>query len=508
MTWLIEHAHLDPAKPVEKVGTSGVLVADLPELGGAAAVASRDFQAGERVFEEPVLVIAPSATNLARVRAYCQLPAEKRRLLREDFFGEAPPVRCAATAACSGEVSGDSAAEVLATLRAEGQDDLALAEVEDVIRVWNLNAYDNALAPVACKVSHSCAPNLTIRVDAIEGIIEGTACRQIVAGEALGSWYIQDTGVWWMGADIRRSFLKQDRGFSCLCTRCQSPDACRALPCDACGAGTVLPQGHSRTTSEAQPTWRCASCSRDTLSGDLHRSTAEAQLTHRMLLELKPPRGVPKASPEELVALAGDVRSRLGDEHWISAAAALVLHFRCRPEGGLLNPLSVACGCRFLGWLLDKKLPLPPAPIVRTPIAVAIDCIAWLGQVPDVASGASQAFRWRDQTIKDQRSIASRLLQDWLLPIFMATGGTIAKVANTGARVASLKEWLSNLRSTCGHCSKKLDGQHPLVCGRCKQVRYCSRACQQANWKDHKGGCLPIAESLAGELAFKLIANT
>jgi len=139
---------------------------------------------------------------------------------------------------------------------------------------------------------------------------------------------------------------------------------------------------------------------------------------------------------------------------------------------------------------------------------VAIDCIAWLGQVPEVASGASQAFRWRDQTIKDQRSIASRLLQDWLLPIFMATGGTIAKVANTGARVASLKEWLSNLRSTCGHCSKKLDGQHPLVCGRCKQVRYCSRACQQANWKDHKGGCLPIAESLAGELAFKLIANT
>ncbi|CAE7223970.1 unnamed protein product [Symbiodinium sp. CCMP2592] len=169
------------------------------------------------------------------------------------------------------------------------------------------------------------------------------------------------------------------------------PDACRALPCDACGAGTVLPQGHSRTASEAQPTWHCASCSRDTLSGDLHRSTAEAQLTHRMLLELKPPRGVPKASPEELVALAGDVRSRLGDEHWISAAAALVLHFRCRPEGGLLNPLSVACGCRFLGWLLDRKLPLPPAPIVRTPIAVAIDCIAWLGGFPSSVAW----FCWR-----------------------------------------------------------------------------------------------------------------
>ena len=33
----------------------------------------------------------------------------------------------------------------------------------------------------------------------------------------------------------------------------------------------------------------------------------------------------------------------------------------------------------------------------------------WSGLVCCKASGASQAFRWRDQTIKDQRSIASRL---------------------------------------------------------------------------------------------------
>ena len=29
----------------------------------------------------------------------------------------------------------------------------------------------------------------------------------------------------WMGADVRRTFLLQDRGFRCLCVRCRSPEA-------------------------------------------------------------------------------------------------------------------------------------------------------------------------------------------------------------------------------------------------------------------------------------------
>eukprot|EP00435_Cladocopium_sp_Y103_P048659 s827_g14.t1 len=166
--------------------TADVSIEDLPELGGAAAVAKASFKAGQQVFREKALVIAPSATNLARVRAYCQLEDAQRRILRETFFSEAPAVRCAATAACeTAEATGDTAFEVLAALHREGWE-LELPEVEEVIRVWNLNAYDNALAPVACKVSHSCAPNLSIRVDAENGIIEGTACRSIAAGESLG----------------------------------------------------------------------------------------------------------------------------------------------------------------------------------------------------------------------------------------------------------------------------------------------------------------------------------
>ncbi|CAE8610445.1 unnamed protein product, partial [Polarella glacialis] len=186
-----------------------------------------------------------------------------------------------------------------------------------------------------------------------------------------------------MGSDVRRALFETDRGFLCGCSRCRSSDACRSLPCEACGAkGKVMPTGYAASAPTASPAWKCFGCGRESATGDAVRRAAEAEIVPRVLLELRPPRGVPKAPPEELVALAADVRTRLGDHHWAAAAAALVLHCRCRPVGGQLDPFSVACGTRFLGWLLDLGLPFPAAEIVRTPIAIAMDCAAWLGPVP------------------------------------------------------------------------------------------------------------------------------
>jgi len=430
-------------------------------------------------------------------------------MLREQFFGEAPAVRCAATAACRpGEASGDSSGEVLTALRDEGYPDLELSEVEAVIRVWNLNAYDSALAPLACKVSHSCSPNVSVCVDAEVGAIEAIACRSIAAGDSLGSWYFQDTGLWWMGADVRRAIFETDRGFLCGCLRCQGPDKCRALPCDACGEGKVIPNGCPAGQVKVQPTWSCCAC-HSTAAGDV-RVNAETELVPRVLLELRPPRGSPKASAEELVALAADVRTRLGLHHWAAAAVTLVLHIRVRPPGGSLDPFSAACGTRFLGWLQDLNLPTPPAGIVRTPISVAMECAAFLGPVPGAALNKQEEAAPRP---KDGRCIAARILRDFLLPIYRISGAAVAKVAKTSERVEALQFWLKSLQSTCGRCGTSLvssDGANVAVqaCGRCKQVRYCGRECQQADWKDrHKACCLPSAESLAGESCFKIISG-
>jgi len=480
-------------------------------------VAARAFAAGERVFCERALVVASGHTNLARVRAYCGLTHEGRRALREQYFGEAPAVRCAATAACRPDAvgSGDSAAEVFEALRAEDEHgDLTLDEVQSVIRVWNLNAYDCALAPVACKVNHSCAPNVSVHVDVDTGTITATACRPILKGEVLGSWYFQDTGLWWMGTDVRRALFETDRGFLCACARCCTPDRCRSLPCDLCSKGASVPEGKAVGASpgnSAPLAWQCSACGHSA-PGNAVRLAAEAEVVPRVLLELRPPKGVPRSAPEEIVALASDVRAKLGPRHWASAAAALVMHFRVRPPGGALDAFAVACGCRFLGWLMDSGLPQPPAAIVRTPISVTLDCAAWLTR--DMADGKTAA--------RDRRCIVGRLLSQFLLPIFDASGEAVAKVANTGMRVQVLREWLHKLQCTCGHCGRSLAADKAtsgdadctaaptamLSCGRCKQVRYCGRECQLADWKaGHKAGCLAASESLAGEAAWQLLTS-
>lgn len=505
----------------QRLKGDGVTVRAEPSLGGHSVAANRAFAAGELVFREEALVVAKGYTNLSRVRAYCDLTPESRESLRAQYWAEEPGVRCAATAACRPEAagSGDSATDVLAALRGEGYSELTMSDVETVIRVWNLNAYDCALAPLACKVSHSCAPNVFLRVDADAGIVEAAASRPIAAGELLGTWYFQDTGLWWMGCDMRRAMFETDRGFACACTRCCEPDPCRALPCGACPSGAVLPESVATTR---RPAWSCSACGQRS-TGDAVRLAAEADLAPRVMLELRPPKNMARKNAEELVALEQEARARLGAGHWVSAAACLVVHFRARSPGGALDALAVARGFRFLGWLVSKSLAAPPAAVVRTPISVAMDCAAWLAPAPKALAGAAASPAGRAEGA-DRRCLAARLLAEFLLPIFDASSEAVAKVANTGARVQALREWRHGMRHTCGHasCGRPLSFQGaeataaasqdgvaavaPMACGRCKEVRYCSRACQTADWKErHKAGCLPATEALAGDPAWQLV---
>lgn len=482
------------------------------DLGDMVAVATREFAAGDLVFREKALVMAAiENTNLARLRAYCYLPDDERRKIRDDFFGDEPEVRCAATAFMRPDAagSGDSAAEVATTLRGEGHAELTIEEVERVIRVWNLNAWNRALAPLACKVSHLCAPNVMVNVDTTRGAIEAVACRAISKGDVLGGWYFQDTGLWWMGCDVRRQVFETQRGFGCACDRCLGPDTCRAVPCGKCVDGFIVPDGVRPGIAEAQ-IWRCLSCGHQG-PGDGVRFVAEADLTARVLVELKPQKGHASPPAEQLLAMEMETRQRLGRHHWVNGAVSLLLHIRVRPPGGRLDAFSTASGVRFLGWLLGRGLPTPAATIVRTPISVAADCASWMTGVGLSSSAAARAPGG------DHRCIAARVISQFLVPVFDASGSALGNIANISDRVGELGSWLTTLRNTCGRCGAGLaapgavvgvGAAKPLGCSKCKQLRYCSKECQIQDWKArHKAGCLPAAETLASDAIVHLLVT-
>lgn len=244
-----------------------------------------------------------------------------------------------------------------------------------------------------------------------------------------------------------------------------------------------MPQGLG-----ASEPWRCSRCGSGS-QPDQTLIAAESSFAPRVLFELKPPKEH-KVELDELRGLCQDIRQKLGPEHWCSAAADLIVHFRSRASSGI-SVESLAHGVRFLGWFISRKLPLPPAGVIRTPVSIAIDASETLsrGTFPNVA---------------DSRALVARILSDFLLPLFESSGYTIASVGNTGARIASLQTWLEQMRATCGSCGAALS-KTPASCGRCKQVRYCGKECQTNDWKRHKAGCVPHAESLASDIAMKVV---
>ena len=50
---------------------------------------------------------------------------------------------------------------------------------------------------------------------------------------------------------------------------------------------------------------------------------------------------------------------------------------------------------------------------------------------------------------------------------------------------------LPQLQSTYGGCGRRGASGGMKVCSRCRQVSYCSKACQKAAWKRHKETCQP-----------------
>ena len=71
------------------------------------------------------------------------------------------------------------------------------------------------------------------------------------------------------------------------------------------------------------------------------------------------------------------------------------------------------------------------------------------------------------------------------------------------------RHWPRIRRRICDQCGRRVALSKPryLVCGGCGAARYCSEACQIANWGHHQTVCAALARQAAREEKARAAAN-
>jgi hypothetical protein len=76
-----------------------------------------------------------------------------------------------------------------------------------------------------------------------------------------------------------------------------------------------------------------------------------------------------------------------------------------------------------------------------------------------------------------------------------ARTGRYAVALDDGKELSLKPECVAKAGCAAAGCASE---EASSVCGRCEAVRYCSRECQRADWKAHKGACAAQAEARRG----------
>eukprot|EP01006_Ploeotia_vitrea_P031582 TRINITY_DN63908_c0_g1_i1.p1 TRINITY_DN63908_c0_g1~~TRINITY_DN63908_c0_g1_i1.p1 ORF type:complete len:519 (-),score=52.72 TRINITY_DN63908_c0_g1_i1:1245-2801(-) len=118
----------------------------------------------------------------------------------------------------------------------------------------------SCLYEVGSKITHSCSPNCMGLVDKFT--LEYRAIRDIKEGDLLTFSYISGFDLW-KSTPLRRSLMKEQRFFMCVCARCVGPDYTRWMKCPECGWDETLyhmPGQTSFVDNPGEPTdtpWKC-----------------------------------------------------------------------------------------------------------------------------------------------------------------------------------------------------------------------------------------------------------
>ena len=248
----------------------GFEVVDSGDQGmGRIAIASRDFEAGERVLvESPAYVLDPTTGNPGMLQAFLEASEARRNdildmccpsIIPEEGGGESNHSAEESTT----EFSMSKTQQVKNRLQKLEQDYgqfslehppiltiLPLEDAKRLARILDVNAHSLSLkrsnpaspckkpAPILAlfargsKVEHSCHPNLTWAAQ--EGTLQYSAARPIAKGERVSISYLASIGE--QPRQVRRDWLQRHNDFMCECDRCCGPDECNpyVVSCPHC----------------------------------------------------------------------------------------------------------------------------------------------------------------------------------------------------------------------------------------------------------------------------------
>lgn len=315
---------------------------------GRISIASRDYRVGDLVLvEPPLLVFDPSYGYGGMFSAYMECSHSQRQQVM-DFFS--PPFE---GDGFNKPQQKHQLRQRLATLqhalrqfvssRPGAEKDLPLETAKKLLRIVDVNSHSfsrvstGALVAKNCppssetalfwrgsKVEHSCAPNLSFAT--VQGKLIYRATRNISKGDRISISYQSSTLE--HPQDQRREFLRENKAFTCACTRCTGPDECRPYytKCWICKNPKAIVVWY-----QADSLYKCVSCQSATMPLDPKKQKEiEANFEQRLkMCEYSVRSGQAMYEGDHwfkiMVQLQKDMAKELPSLHWLHVSALRVM---------------------------------------------------------------------------------------------------------------------------------------------------------------------------------------